>query len=473
MRRTRIVCTLGPASDSDEVVRAMIRVGMDVARLNFSHGDHSAHAARLERLRRIAREEKANIAILADLQGPKIRVGNIANGSARLTSGSTFTLTTRAMDGNPNRVSVDFPALPQAVQPGHHILLNDGLIEVEVLSTNATDVITRVITGGELGSHKGLNLPGVALSIPALTDKDHADLAFAVEQDVDYIAQSFVRRAEDVLELKRSLAAQPADIPVVAKIEKREAVEQIDSILEVSDGVMVARGDLGVEAPPEHVPIYQKTLIRKANAAGKPVITATQMLESMIEHTRPTRAEASDVANAIFDGTDAVMLSEETATGRYPVEAVQTMSRIADAAEANLQFKAWSDEYGGSTPSVTDAIGRATCELAMQLRPRVILTATFSGFTARMISRHRPQIPIFAVTTDERTRRRLALVWGVQATLIERAPTSEAMIESCMNAALEAGAVKEGDLVIITGGVPVGVPGRTNMIQVRMVNEMR
>ncbi len=473
MRRTRIVCTLGPASDSDEVVRAMIGAGMDVARLNFSHGDHPAHAARVERVRRIAREEKTNIAILADLQGPKIRVGNIANGSARLTPGSTFTLTTRVMDGNANGASVDFSALPQTVQPGHRILLNDGLIEVEVLSTSATDVITRVITGGELGSHKGLNLPGVALNIPALTDKDRADLAFAVEQDVDYIAQSFVRRAQDVIELKRSLAAQQASIPIIAKIEKREAVERIDDILEASDGVMVARGDLGVEAPPEQVPIYQKTIIRKANAAGKPVITATQMLESMIEHTRPTRAEASDVANAILDGTDAVMLSAETAIGRYPLAAVETMSRIAGAAEANLQFKARPNGYGSSTLDITAAIGRATCELAMQLHARVILTATFSGFTARMISRHRPQTPIFAVTTDERTRRRLALVWGVQATSIARAPTSEAMIEACMGAALEAGVVKEGDLVVITGGVPAGVPGRTNMIQVRVVNETR
>lgn len=473
MRRTRIVCTLGPASDSDEVVHAMIRAGMDVARLNFSHGDHLTHATRVERVRRIAREEKTNIAILADLQGPKIRVGNIANGSARLTSGSIFTLTLRTIDGNSNGVSVDFPALPQLVQPGHRIWLNDGLIEVEVLSTSATDVVTRVITGGELGSHKGLNLPGVAFNIPALTDKDRTDLAFAVEQEVDYIAQSFVRCPEDVIELKRLLTARQASIPVIAKIEKREAVEHIDSILEMSDGVMVARGDLGVEVPPEQVPIYQKAIIRKANAAGKPVITATQMLESMIEHTRPTRAEASDVANAILDGTDAVMLSEETATGHYPVETVETMSRIADSTEANFQFKAWSNEYGNRTPSVTEAIGRATCELAMQLHARVILTATFSGFTARMISRHRPQTPIFAVTTDERTRRRLALVWGVQATLIERAPTSEAMIEACMGAAREAGVVKDGDLVIITGGVPVGVPGRTNMIQVRVVNETR
>ncbi len=471
MQRTRIVCTLGPTSDTDDIVRAMIRAGMDAARMNFSHGDHATHAARIERVRRIAAEENANIAIIADLQGPKIRVGNISNGKVSLATGSTFTLTTHSIDGDANRASVDFAALPQAVRAGNRILLSDGLIELQVISTDETEVVTRVISGGELGSHKGVNLPNIPLAISALTTKDRSDLAFAVEHDVDYVAQSFVRSAEDVVELKGLIAARGAEIPVIAKIEKREAIEQIDAILEASDALMVARGDLGVEAPPEQVPLYQKTLVRKANAAGKPVITATQMLESMIEHPRPTRAEASDVANAILDGTDAVMLSAETAVGRYPVQAVDMMERIADAAEGGVLYSPRPGNFPEGKMGVTDAIGLATCEMALQLHARLILTATYSGHTARMIARHRPQTPIFAVTTSERTRRRLALVWGVQSALISAAPSTEAMVTASLEAAVKAGVAKKGDLVVVTGGAPPGVPGRTNMTQVRVVGD--
>jgi pyruvate kinase len=471
VQRTRIVCTLGPASDSDDCVRAMIRTGMDAARLNFSHGDHDTHSASIERVRRIAAEERAAVAIVADLQGPKIRVGKIAPAQVTLKSGSTFTLTTRPIDGDATRASVDFPALPQAVHSGDRVLLSDGLIELQVLSTDHTDVVTRVINGGELSSHKGVNLPGAALAISALTDKDHADLAFAIDHGADYIAQSFVRSAADVIELKRLIAARGADIPVIAKIEKREAIEQIDRILEASDALMVARGDLGVEAPPEQVPLYQKTLIRKANAAGKPVITATQMLESMIEQPRPTRAEASDVANAILDGTDAVMLSAETAVGRYPVPAVEMMERIADVAESGVAYNPRPGNFSDDTMNVTDAIGLATCEMAMQLHARLIITATHSGHTARMIARHRPQTPIFAVTTNEQTCRRLALVWGIQSALVSAAPTTEAVVGAALQAAMEQGVAKDGDLVIVTGGAPPGVPGRTNMIQVRLVGD--
>ncbi len=471
MQRTRIVCTLGPATDSDDLIRAMIRAGMDAARMNFSHGDHVMHAARIERVRRIAGEEHATVAILADLQGPKIRVGKIAADKVTLQPGSTFTLTTRTTDGDASRASVDFAALPQAVHSGDRISLSDGLIELQVISTNHTDVVTRVINGGELSSHKGVNLPNVPLAISALTEKDHADLAFAIEHDVDYIAQSFVRSADDVIELKRLIAARSAEIPVIAKIEKREAIEQIDPILQASDALMVARGDLGVEAPPEQVPLYQKTLIRKANAVGKPVITATQMLESMIDHPRPTRAEASDVANAILDGTDAVMLSAETAVGRYPVQAVEMMERIADAAESRVTFSPRPGNFSDGAMNATDAIGLATCEIAVQLRARLIITATHSGHTARMISRHRPQTPIFAVTTNERTRRRLALVWGVRSALIAAAPTTEAVVNASLQAAVKEGVARNGDLVIVTGGAPPSVPGRTNMIQVRVVGD--
>lgn len=470
-QRTRIVCTLGPASDSDEVVRAMMRAGMDVARLNFSHGDHATHATRVERIRRLAREENCNVAILADLQGPKIRVGEIENGAVRLAPGATIVLTNRAVLGNANRVSIDYPELAQAVQPGNRILLDDGLIELQVVATEDDAVIARVVNGGELKSHKGVNLPGVPLEISALTDKDRADAQFAIAQGVDYIALSFVRHTDDVIELKRLIESYGASLPVIAKIEKPEAVEHIDAILQVCDAVMVARGDLGVEARPEQVPIFQKQIIRKANAAGKPVITATQMLESMIQNPRPTRAEASDVANAILDGTDAVMLSGETAVGKYPVEAVALMAHIGEAVEASLQFASCSFTFGNEAMSMTDAIGNATCEIAKQLHAKLIVTATSSGFTARMISRHRPLTPIFAVTSSEQTQRRLALVWGVNATLVSNAARIEDLVQASLSAARAQGLVAEGDVVVVTGGVPLGIAGRTNMMQVRVVGE--
>ena len=469
--RTRIVCTLGPASETDEVVRGLIRAGMSVARLNFSHGDHATHAASIERLRRLAREEGVALAILGDLQGPKIRVGDIAGGSLDLKAGSPLTLTTRPAAGDTRAIHVDFPDLPRSVEPGSRLLLDDGLIELAVVSKSATEIETRVVTGGRLESHKGVNLPGVRLHIAPLTEKDREDLAFAIDQGVDYIALSFVQRAEDVLELKRLLVARGATIPVIAKIEKPEAVGDIDAILDASDGLMVARGDLGVEAPPEQVPIYQKGIIRKANSAGKPVITATQMLESMVENPRPTRAEASDVANAILDGTDALMLSEETAMGKYPIETVQTMVRIAHAVEQEVLFKAPLREPFGRAPSITDAIGKTTCEIALQLGARAILTATVSGYTARMVSRHRPRIPIFAITVNKDTYKRLALVWGVQSVVVPSAPTMEAMVSASLAAALENGVVDQGDLVVLTAGVPVGAAGRTNMVQVRVVGE--
>jgi len=447
----------------------MVRAGMDVARLNFSHGDHPTLAARIERVRRIAKEEKAVVAILGDLQGPKIRVGEIAGGLAQLSAGMPFTLTTRTRVGDSSAASIDFPDLPQSVKAGERILVDDGLIELVVLSAGGTDVVTRVVNGGALKPHKGVNLPGVPLKISALTGKDRADLVFAAEHDLDYIALSFVRHPEDVMELKQLLAARGATVPVIAKIEKLEAINAIDAILDVSEGVMVARGDLGVEAPPEQVPLFQKMIIQKANAIGKPVITATQMLESMINNPRPTRAEASDVANAILDGTDAVMLSAETATGKYPVEAVATMERIADAVVESTQFKHRQHNIGQGGASVTDAIGNATCEMARQLNARLIITATRSGFTARMISRHRPATPILAVTSSEKTQRQLALVWGIQSALVDETGSTDAMIAASLAAAVEQGVADAGDLAVITAGVPAAISGRTNMIQVRVV----
>ncbi len=470
VQRTRIVCTLGPASDSDAIVRAMIRSGMDVVRLNFSHGDHATHAARVERVRRLAREENTVIAIFADLQGPKIRVGKMHDGVVQLAQDATLTLTNRPVIGTKDLVSIDYPDLAQSVGAGSRILVDDGLIELQVVSVTGVDVVTRVVNGGGLKSNKGVNLPGVPLNLSALTAKDRADVAFAIEQGVDYVALSFVRRAADVSELKKLIESHGAKIPVIAKIEKPEAVAEIDAILQVSDAVMVARGDLGVEASPEQVPIFQKTIIHKANAAGKPVITATQMLESMIESPRPTRAEASDVANAILDGTDAVMLSGETAIGKYPVQAVQMMAHIGDAVEASLQFKSHTRTWDG-VMTLTDAIGNATCEIAKQLSAKLIITATQSGFTARAISRQRPLTPIFAVTSSEQTQRRLALVWGIRSSVVSDQASFERVIEASVRAAEEEGLVARGDLVVITAGVPAGIAGRTNMIQVRVVGE--
>lgn len=470
-QRTRIVCTLGPATDSDEMVRALIRAGMDVARLNFSHGDHATHAARVERIRRLAREENATVALLGDLQGPKIRVGDIAGGSVVLATGADFTLTTRAVSGDSTGAHIEFPELPQSARAGDRILIDDGAIELQVVSTSASDVVTRVVEGGVLKPNKGVNLPGIPLDISALTDKDRQDAVFAIEQGLDYIALSFVRTAEDVLELKHLLAARHAFIPVISKIEKPEAIDAFDAILDASDGVMVARGDLGVETPPEQVPIYQKMIIRKANAAGKPVITATQMLESMIENPRPTRAEASDVANAILDGTDAVMLSAETAVGKYPIEAVMMMARIAEVTESRVSYRAWTREQANERITLADSIGNAACEIAKQLNANLILALTSSGYSARMISRHRPQTPICAITSNERTRDRLALVWGIKCCLIMSGSTLDDIIEASLDTILEQGIAARGDRVVIVGGVPAGIAGKTNMIQVRIVGE--
>lgn len=477
MSRTRIVCTIGPATDSTEMIRALIRSGMSVARLNFSHGTHADHSRRVESLRTIAAEENAIIALLGDLQGPKIRVGEIPGGQLTLTAGDPFILNSGASGASvpksavgPAQVFVDFPQLPSVVKPGEHLMLDDGAMEVTVESVANARVTTRVVTGGELKSHKGVNFPGIDLPIPCLTAKDLQDLEWAIGQDLDYLALSFVRRPEDIAELRKRLEAHKADIPIIAKIEKREAVSSIDAILGVADGVMVARGDLGVEMPAEQVPIYQKLIIHKANALGKPVITATQMLESMIDNPRPTRAEASDVANAILDGSDAVMLSGETSVGKYPVEAVRAMARIADFTEKNLHENLPSNrEFASDKLSVTDAIGQATVEIAREVGAHAIVTLTMSGFSARMVARHRPDIPILAVTTHERTRRRLALVWGAKSVLINDESEIDRLVDAALKAAKECCQLETGQRVVLTAGVPLSIAGRTNMIQVRAV----
>jgi len=477
MRRTKIVCTLGPASQSEETLREMIRAGMDVVRINFSHGDYETHARQIALVRRLAQEEGRVLAIMGDLQGPKLRLGEMA-APVTLRQGADFSLTTRPIPGDAREVNFPHPEVMEDVRPGDRVLLDDGLLELEVLETTPTDIRCRVITGGPLASHKGVSLPGARLSLPSLTEKDRADATFAIQQGVDYLALSFVRRAEDVLQLRDWLGQHHASIPIIAKIEKREAVEVFAEILEVSDGAMVARGDLGVEVPAEEVPVYQKRIIRLANEVGKPVITATQMLNSMIDNPRPTRAEASDVANAILDGTDAVMLSGETAVGKYPVEAVRVMASIALSAERILPFDRfrtppYQEEAHKAAPgrsvTPTSAISQATCEIALELSAKAIICSTVSGYTARMVAKHRPGTPIIAVTPGLETQRRLALVWGVYPLLVSEFAHTDQMIETAVQAALDEGLVARGDTVLITAGVPVGGPGRTNMLKVHVV----
>lgn len=469
MSRTRIVCTLGPATDTAERIRALIHAGMNVARINFSHGTLDDHQRRVTLLREIAAQENAIVALLGDLSGPKLRVGDLPNNSMLLQAGE---LVTFALDRNaaPPAIPLDFPFLGDALHAGDRILLDDGAEEVEVVTANARAIQARVLTGGELKSRKGVNLPNVVLPIPSLTDKDRANAVWAIQNDFDFLALSFVRRAADVAELRDVLRQQAASIPIIPKIEKPEAVQDIDAILQQSDGVMVARGDLGVEMPAEQAPITQKMIIRKANALGIPVITATQMLESMINNPRPTRAEASDVVNAVLDGSDAVMLSGETAVGKYPIQAAQAMARIAEYTEHFMQQEHVNRPtllLQGQT--ITNAIGESTVTLASDLNAKLIITLTSSGYSARMVARHRPAIPILAVTVDDRVRRRLALVWGVQSVCIPEHHDIEQLVREALNAARNLNLAIPGEQVVITAGVPTGISGSTNMVQVRTV----
>jgi len=466
MPRTKIVCTIGPSSASSEILEHLVDAGMDVARLNFSHGTHAEHAAVVSSLRRLGAKKGRPIAILQDLAGLKVRIGDVANGPVRLAAGAPFTLTTRAVPGDAREVSVSWPELPRNVRPGDRVLLSDGEIELEAEDVSATDIHCRVVAGAALSSHKGISLPTGAVVAAGLTPKDRDDLAFGIAQGVDYVALSFVRSAEDVCEARAFLALRGADVPIVAKIEKHEALASIDAILAEADGLMVARGDLGVETPLEHVPLLQKMLIEKANRAGKPVITATQMLLSMVENPRPTRAEVGDVANAILDGTDAVMLSEETASGRYPLEAAATMRRIAEDTEAAFPYEQWMRRFEDrSLQGLPEAVAGAACELAEHIGARVIVAWTESGATARLVAKHRPRRPILALSTVSATSRRLALVWGVIPVLTEAAESADAMLAAAPAHAVAAGLLRPGERVVITAGIPMGVAGSTNLIK--------
>lgn len=477
MRRTKIVCTLGPASDSPETIEALIRAGMNVARLNFSHGDHASHLRIIGHVREAAIRLGATVAILQDLQGPKIRVGEMENGAVELESGGELTITTRATVGSVQRVSTTYPSLPRDVRRGDRISMSDGEIQLEVQGTGNTEVQCVVLEGGLLRSHKGINLPGVAVSAPSLTDKDRDDLRFGIEQGVDYVALSFVRRAEDVVcarefvESESQTDSSQGTTPIIAKLEKPEAIDSLTEILDVADGVMIARGDLGVEMPVERVPVLQKQIIQQCNHSRLPVITATQMLESMTENQLPTRAEVSDVANAILDGTDAVMLSGETASGRHPVESVEMMARIVDETEPLLLARRCErersrDEHLDDFPA---AICEAAAVAAEDLGARWIVGFTQSGTTARLLSKERSVIPIIAFSHFEEVQRRLSLLWGVLPTKMSVIASTEALVDEVDRILLSEGRVSPGDPLVIVAGAPIQVMGQTNFLQLHRV----
>lgn len=476
MLRTKIIATIGPASRSPEMLEKMIEAGLNLARLNFSHGDHATHAETIERVRAASLKMGQPVAILADLQGPKLRVGKMGGEGVPLTIGQKVTLTIEeGVIGEGNLIPVQYKKLPQTLESGDKILLDDGLLEMLVLETTDTTVIAEILIGGLLKSNKGLNLPRASLAISAITKKDKTDLIFALEHQIDWIALSFVREAQEVLELKemiRKASAFSRPVPVISKIEKPEAVENINAIIEVSDAIMVARGDLAIETSSEEVPMTQKLIIRKCNAAGKPVITATQMLDSMIRNPRPTRAEASDVANAILDGTDAIMLSGETAAGAYPLRAVQMMHKIAQQAEVVMLgggLRQYDITYGAG---VAEAVAHATVATAVDLAAAAIITPTMSGSTARLISRYRPPMPIVATTPSPLVQRQLALYWGVIPLLSRRTEQTDQMINAAVDVALEHGVVQESDTVVITAGTAGSPPGSTDLMKVQVIQRV-
>jgi pyruvate kinase len=462
--RTKIVCTIGPASETPHVLTALVENGMSVARLNFSHGDREGHLNKIRSIREVSEALGRPVAVLADLAGPKIRVGSIPEPGIRLEAGEAFVLTGDPVDGSRSRVSVSYPGLPDEVRPGHRILLADGFMELVVMEVAGRDIRTEVVTGGVLTSRKGINLPSGTVRLPSLTEKDRLDLLFGLECGVDFVAVSFVRNAGDVERVKEIIREQGKDTPVIAKIEKHEALGELDGIMEVSDGIMVARGDLGVEIPPEQVPGLQKTLIRRANRAGKPVITATQMLRSMVDAPRPTRAEAADVANAVLDGTDAVMLSEETAMGGYPVQAVRFMNRIAASAEKEFPHERHMELL--SDPGVYESVAHAACTLAGHLGAEAIVAPTSSGKTAAQVSRFRPRQRVIAVSPHMSSVRRAMLYWGCEPVYGEGPDGGEDIVDFAVRTAMENGLVARGDLLVATAGHPFWVPGSTNMIRV-------
>ena len=473
-RKTKIVCTMGPNLFEKGLVKDLMKAGMDVARFNFSHGTHESHLAYYNEVCRLRDELNLPIATMLDTKGPEIRIGNFADHKVLLEPGQLFTLTTEEVSGDDKQVSVLYKALPSDVKPGDKLLIDDGLVGMVVEQVTDTEVRCRVENGGWISDHKGVNVPGVHLTMPFISEKDRSDILFAVEHDFDFIAASFTRSAEDIMGIRHILQeAGCKSIRIIAKIENKEGIDNIDEILRVADALMVARGDMGVEIPFEEVPTLQKMLIRKCVMAGKPVITATQMLDSMMKNPRPTRAEATDVANAIYDGTSAIMLSGETAAGMYPVESVQTMARIALRAEADIDYiKDYSIWNEGSRTDATTAISHATVTSAHDLNASAIITVTKSGTTARIISKYRPACPIVSCTTDRKVWRMLSLSWGVIPLMIEEASNTDELFEDAVNAAVQAGFLQDGELVVLTAGVPLGISGTTNLMKVHVVGHI-
>ncbi len=469
MRRAKIVCTLGPALSSEAVLRDLVREGMDVARLNFSHGTHQEHARRITAVRRAAEREGRTICILQDLQGPKIRTGRLKNRRpVTLKTGAHVTVTPRDLPGTSALISTTFPTLAREVEPGARILLSDGLIELRVRAIHGKDVECEVVNGGLLGEHKGINLPGTVVRVPSLSEKDKKDLAFGLKSGVDMVAVSFVRTAQDVKDARRLIASHGSNVPIIAKLEKPQAIEHLDEIFEAADGVMVARGDLGVEMPAESVPVIQKKIIRQAAEWRKPVITATQMLESMIENPRPTRAEASDVANAVFDGTDALMLSAETATGKWPREAAAMMARIIIEAESSMEDTLHRRRREGQITSISETICESIAHAAQQVNMTAIAVFTETGNTARLISKYRPRAPIYAFTSIAATRNRMNLFWGVRPMHSDHAPAADDMVRAAEKSLLALGAVKSGDVLGVVAGTQLA-SGSTNFLRLHVV----
>lgn len=467
MRKTKIICTIGPASESEEKLRELMLAGMNVARFNFSHGSHEEHKKKYARVLKISGELNLPIATLLDTKGPEIRLKDFKDGRAELVAGQKFILTTQEVLGDSERASITYKELKQDINPGMSILIDDGLIEMVVDDIKDEEIICRVINGGAVSNHKGVNVPNAKLSMPYINASDRADIIFGCEMGFDFIACSFARCKDDILQIREILDEYNSPMKVIAKIENMQGIQNLEEILSVSDGIMVARGDMGVEIPLEEVPVLQKKMIKMAVKQGKHVITATQMLESMIKNPRPTRAEATDIANAIYDGTTAIMLSGESAAGLYPIEAVKTMARIAERSEQDIDYASrMKRRKGDDSHDVTTAISHATCTTASDLDAAAIITVTMSGFTAGSISRYKPGCPIIACAVNPRVCRQLNLSWGVIPLLIEKEEKAEDLFDQATRAVEKAGYVKRGDIAVLTAGVPLGVAGRTNMIRV-------
>lgn len=473
-KKTKIVCTIGPASESIDTLKELIKTGLNVCRLNFSHGNYEEHGKRIDNIKAARNEMKLPIAILLDTKGPEIRTGKFSSPEVNLVEGQNFIITMEDVLGDETKCTVSYKELVNDVKPGNQILIDDGLVGLAVKEIKGQEILCIVQNAGTIKDNKGVNVPNVKINLPAITPKDKKDIEFGIEQGIDFIAASFVRKASDVLAIREILEENNAtNIQIISKIENQEGVDNIDEILEVSDGLMVARGDLGVEIPTEDIPIVQKELIKKCNILGKPVITATQMLDSMIRNPRPTRAEVTDVANAIFDGTDAIMLSGETAAGKYPLESVKTMASIAIRAEQTLDYEELlKTKVKLRQLNITNAISHATCTTAIDLKASAIITATASGYTARMVSSYRPSAPIIAATNSEMVMRQMGLVWGVYPLLAEKGLSTDDVFEKSVQSALDMDYISSGDLVVITAGVPVGIAGTTNLINVHIASEI-